>query len=37
MHAPRYEWHPELHVQGLDEEVRLADHGDGGISPQIWC
>ena len=22
VHAPRYEWHPEVHVQGLDEEAR---------------
>ena len=22
MHAPWYEWHPEVHVQGLDEEAR---------------
>ena len=21
MHASRYEWHPEVHVQGLDEEA----------------
>ena len=21
-HAPKYEWHPEVHVQGLDEEAR---------------
>ena len=27
VHAPRYEWHPEVHVQGLDEEARYADHG----------
>ena len=22
VHAPRYEWHLEVHVQGLDEEAR---------------
>ena len=22
VHAPHYEWHPEVHVQGLDEEAR---------------
>ena len=22
VHASRYEWHPEVHVQGLDEEAR---------------
>ena len=22
VHAPRYEWHPEVYVQGLDEEAR---------------
>ena len=22
VHAPRYEWHPEVHVQGLDEDAR---------------
>ena len=21
VHLPRYEWHPEVHVQGLDEEA----------------
>ena len=21
VHAPRYEWHPKVHVQGLDEEA----------------
>ena len=22
VNAPHYEWHPEVHVQGLDEEAR---------------
>ena len=22
VHEPQYEWHPEVHVQGLDEEAR---------------
>ena len=22
MHAPQYEWHPEVHIQGQDEEAR---------------
>ena len=22
VHAPQYEWHPEVHIQGQDEEAR---------------